>query len=100
MSRYGWFVVVDDDTYVKVPQFIAALSSRGLDPQRAIAIGRKFFFPGKGSLLGGGPGVAISRGSLNRIKLIDCGKEVLHVMFSYFFIAFFLFVCVLFVNYF
>ena len=70
LSAYDWAVVVDDDTYVKVPAFVAMLGAH--DPSGATAVGRKFFCEAKGSLLGGGPGIALSRGALAAIRTVDC----------------------------
>jgi hypothetical protein len=71
--------VVDDDTYVKVPQFYAALVARG-DPSRAVAAGRKFLHATKGSLLGGGPGIALSRGAVAAIRDAHCTQAAFPVI--------------------
>jgi hypothetical protein len=71
--------VVDDDTYVKVPQFYAALVARG-DPNRAVAVGRKFLHATKGSLLGGGPGIALSRGAVAAIRDAQCTKAAFPII--------------------
>ena len=42
------------------------------DAGLAVAVGRKFFSPGKGGLLGGGPGIALSRGALGAIETERC----------------------------
>jgi hypothetical protein len=42
-SHFSWFVVLDDDTYVKLPQFLSLLGTAVSDPEStAVAIGRKF----------------------------------------------------------
>jgi len=65
-----WFIVVDDDTYIKVPEMSRLLGHH--DAGLAVAVGRKFFSPGKGGLLGGGPGIALSRGALGAIETERC----------------------------
>ena len=47
------FVVVDDDTYIKVPQFLSALGQH--NPRAPVAVGRKFICQTKGALLGYDP---------------------------------------------
>ena len=43
---FSWFVVLDDDTYVKLPQFLGLLGTAVSDPEStAVAIGRKFATP-------------------------------------------------------
>jgi len=79
LDSYSWFVVVDDDTYVKVPQFLTALEGRG-DPSHPTAVGRKFFQTSMGSLLGGGPGIAMSRGAVEAIRDARCTTTELPIL--------------------
>ena len=44
------------------------------DKRRAIAVGRKFQCPNKGTLLGGGPGIAISEGAMAALGATQCHK--------------------------
>jgi len=71
LESYAWFVVVDDDTYIKVPAFLNAL--RAHDHRQPTAVGRKFFNDVKGwSLLGGGPGIALSKGAVRSMAEANC----------------------------
>jgi hypothetical protein len=102
--RNSWFVMVDDDTYIKVGwtltqpcrhfsrglllqensiltcrliqqinQLSSALSSHNF--MAPIAVGRKFTCKSKGALLGGGPGIAMSRGAINMMRLVNCPRQ-------------------------
>lgn len=69
-DAFAWVVLADDDTSI-VPDRLAAVLE-GHDARRPIAVGRKFGHVDKGSLIGGGPGIAMSRAALDKIAACDC----------------------------
>ncbi|KAJ8607118.1 hypothetical protein CTAYLR_009151 [Chrysophaeum taylorii] len=68
-----WVVLVDDDTYVEADRLIAAISTFP-NPDEPVAVGRKFARRSNegGPLLGGGPGIAMSRAALGLAQ--NCGN--------------------------
>ena len=96
MSGFNWFVIVDDDTYVRVPTLVHDVLPLHLNPSKwnipgpikrnvtnydaskeetsiAIAVGRRFTCEKKNmALLGGGPGIYLSRGAVAAIRRAEC----------------------------
>ncbi len=58
---------------MQLPSFKRALAVHS--GSSFVAVGRKFTCANKGTLLGGGPGIAMSRGTLERIAKLDCVRQ-------------------------
>ncbi|KAJ8600297.1 hypothetical protein CTAYLR_000709 [Chrysophaeum taylorii] len=69
-SSRDFVMIVDDDTEVVPGRLFEVLAE--YDPRRAVAFGRKFGHVEKGALVGGGPGIVISRAALRRMAAVDC----------------------------
>ena len=73
-TRYEWVVLLDDDAYVVQSRLRRALA--WYDASANVAVGKKFHRPNGdvSTLLGGGPGIALSRRALTEIKTA-CSKK-------------------------
>ena len=70
LSRFDWFVIMDDDTYVQSPKLLKVLEK--YDYREAIAVGRKFTNEDNKQLLGGGPGIALSGQAILQMRKRGC----------------------------
>lgn len=74
LFSYDWVLLVDDDSFVDRNRLVDKVLSY-VSPSVPLALGRKFY--GKGSsLIGGGPGIAISRAALKKIKVANCQESL------------------------
>ena len=80
-TRTDWLVLMDDDTYVLPGRLRATLGWYGFAARSALAVGRKFHSR-KTMLLGGGPGIALSRTALDKISAAECTKRTFPIISS------------------
>jgi len=73
-TRSAWVVLLDDDTYVLPHRLFQTLRWYDFASTSPLAVGRKFHNR-NGVLLGGGPGIALSRAALDRVSEANCIKK-------------------------
>ena len=74
VRRANWFVMVDDDTFVVVPNLFAFLAE--LDPGKHFAGGYVLsHLPGNATMIGGGGGIVLSRKTMTALCAATASEE-------------------------